>query len=121
VINYFLDNIDIKWKGSHRWTIVHYLCRFGDILVIKLLFEKIFNPMHGPEQYGTWTLGETSKKNQFTPIHYICSKYNNLNSTDQLLAIKLLIDHPVDLECEDVKEWRPIHFICSECNNLNST
>jgi hypothetical protein len=54
------------------------------------------------------------------PIHLICSKDNNLNSSDQLRAIKVMIETKIDLNVCTDKKHRPIHFVCSEYNNLDS-
>lgn len=55
-----------------------------------------------------------------SPIHFVTSKLNKLSSEHQLKAIKLMINHTIDLETKTNHSWRPIHFVCSNDNNMTS-
>ena len=41
---------------------------------------------------------EAMTKNSWRPIHFVCSQSNNLNSSEQLKSIELLIGRNVNLE-----------------------
>ena len=149
LIKQILSFINDAWSGNTGWTIVHYICRFGDIELIRHMLTHYNINLNIKTSHYRWypiqficgdgnTLYSTDQLNAIEllidhkadlninaqdtpiPIHLVCSDENNLNSHDQVSAIKLLIEHKVDLEVSEFEKWRPIHFVCSDSNNLES-
>jgi ankyrin repeat protein len=108
MIKYLIKNTDSEWKGMHDLKLIHYLCRFGSWKMIKYYIKK------GADL-------EAVDCDKWRPIHYICCDQNNLNSKDQLKAIKYLADREIAKTSNIGNDLVTINYICSHENNLCST
>jgi ankyrin repeat protein len=152
LIDHLIDNKNpnsVNDKDDNGWTLLHYLCRFGDLSQIKKLLNvknvdveastnKKYRPIHllssestnlkNEQQYEAIELFvnigvdlEASQSNDWRPIHFVCSSHNNMNDEYQLKAIKLLIMKDVNINVKNDNKWTPMHYVCSDLTNLHDT
>ncbi len=142
----FIDNFDEKFIFKYGDKLVHKICRYGNLDMIKYAFTKL--NFENPNTQYTFPIhiicsnntilveGEQLEAIKFlvennvdfrrvdyenmTPLHFVCSNKTNMSNKNQLGAIKYLVGKGVNLECVNIHKWRPIHFICSDINNLSS-
>lgn len=96
------------WQGEQGWTIIHYVCRFGTIDLIRRLITNYKFDLNICNMQGIY------------PIHIISSKSNLLKSSDQVVAIKMFIDKKIDLNVKNDHGIYPIHLLSGLENNLDS-
>ncbi len=94
---HLIDNaIDLKCKTSVGSHLIHLICKFSNLEIVKYLFDKD----DSVDLEAQNNRGERS-------IHYACQNTGNLDVIDYLIGRK-----GVQLECRDKDGWRPIHYVC---------
>lgn len=97
-------NIDLTVKsGSHKDTLLHYACAFGEVKIVRALLEK-----------GA----DVNVKNNLddTPLFYACNKqaYLKVTEQDRLEIAKMLIERGADVNASNLWNKRPIHEACED-------
>ncbi len=107
LINFIIDHHNIDYKGYHEWQLIHFICRFGSLDMLKRIIDRGANC-------------EAMTTQKWKPIHYICSRTTLLNSKDQYEAIKLLTMNGVDVECKTDGNFTSLAMLC-DINENNLT
>lgn len=105
IIGYVIDNIidlEVPNAAHHNWRLIHYVIRYCNPSIIKLLISKGVNM-------------ESHTRAGWKPIHFLC-RYADIYNPESINLIKSIIDSGIDLESETNDKWRPVHFICAYCN-----
>ncbi len=99
LINFIIDHHDINFKGYYDYQLIHLVCRFGSIDMLKRIIDRGVNCK---------AMTNTNEG----PIHYICSKATRLRGKDQYEAIKLLVMNNVDVNCKNNNNRSPLVYLC---------
>ncbi len=133
IIAHVINNsIDIDCANRHGKKPIYYICRHGNVDMLKLILEKGVDLnytdrlgrklIHYICHYGNIDMLKLiMEKNIYVnlncknlygrrPIHYIC-RYGNID------MLKLIIEK-VDLNCRDNEGERPVHYAC-QYNNVD--
>ena len=83
--------INIEQETSDNWRLIHFICKYRKLPIIKHIVEKGVNL-------------ECETKNGWRPIHFVCK-------TGDFEAIKYLLNCGVNIESETYTYLRPLHIL----------
>lgn len=109
MIKKLIKHLDKKWSGADGWNISHYIFRFGSAEMIRFILDQEGYNLNAKTNDG-WQL-----------IHFILSDKNILESKNNLIIFKYLVNCGVDLENPvNDEQSLPIHFVSSKMNRFTS-
>lgn len=104
--------IDKTWSGIDGWNLLHYIIRFGSADLINYVLDQGGYDLNAETNDG-WQL-----------IHFVSSNSNMLDSKNNLIIFKFLVNCGVELENvidDDYRHTKLIHFVTSDMNNFSSS